>query len=281
MNILELLSSNSYLTVNKLLAKKVGLDAAVLFADLAGSQLHWNNQKNIDYSDWFFRSRDQIEEQTTLSHKVQIKCVKLLTDAGLLQSKLKGLPAITHYLIGADECKNLINLIGKKASTSYSQTADLDDPKRLTINNISNNNKNINNINNKEILNKKNIYVYPDNFNDQLIKIANDFFVYRSEIKKPFKSQKAIDLKIKQWSEQINKYGIDAVYNSIETSIANQYQGTFIDKKYLNTNNNTQNGTKNYENSNDGREQFISNIRQRALQLLSQKDNIRNNNNGA
>jgi hypothetical protein len=103
MNILELLSSNSYLTVNKALARKVGLEAAALFADLAGSQLYWNNQKELEYSEWFFRTREQIEEQTTLSSKTQLRCIKILVDAGLLQTKLKGLPAVTHYLISQQE----------------------------------------------------------------------------------------------------------------------------------------------------------------------------------
>ena len=139
------------MTVNKALARKVGLEAAALFADLAGSQLYWNNQKELEYSEWFFRTREQIEEQTTLSSKTQLRCIKILVDAGLVQTKLKGLPAVTHYLIAQQEVTNLFNLISQKVASSYSQTAHLDSPKGSTIKNINNKNIISNNINiNKE-----------------------------------------------------------------------------------------------------------------------------------
>ena len=272
MNILELLSSNSYLTVNKALARKVGLEAAALFADLAGSQLYWNNQKELEYSEWFFRTREQIEEQTTLSAKVQLRCIKILVDAGLVQTKLKGLPAVTHYLIAQQEVTNLFNLISQKGLPSYSQTAQLDTTKGSTIKNINNKNINNDNINiNKEnsFVEKKSknkdVEIYPANFTDKMIKASNDFFEYRKQIGKSFKAEKSIQTKLNQWSQQIDAYGEIAVIQSIETAIANQYQGTFIDKQYLsNTQKPLIDDKGNYANTDAGRELFISNIRKRA-----------------
>ena len=268
MNILELLSSNSYLTVNKALAKKVGLEAAVLFADLAGSQLHWNNQKNIEVSDWFFRTREQIEEQTTLSSKTQLRCAKILIEAGLIQTKLKGLPAVTHYLIGEQEVTNLLNMIGKKGVSRYAQTEQLESTKRSTIKNINNNNKTINNINiNKE--SKKNFtLIFPQEFSPQIIKIINDYFEYRKEIKKPFKSDKTYLTKIDQFKEQVKKYGEEIVIASINNAIANGWQGTFINDELLKQFTNNQNLVKdakgNYADTKAGREQFILDIREGA-----------------
>jgi uncharacterized phage protein (TIGR02220 family) len=145
MNILQLLSSNSYLTVNKVLAKKVGLEASVLFADLAGSQLYWDSQNKTDNEGWFFRTQKDIEEQTTLSPKVQTKCIKILIVNGLVQTKLKGLPAVTHYLIGELEVTNLLNLFSQKGESSLAKREKLVSTKGSTIKNI--NNKNINNEN--------------------------------------------------------------------------------------------------------------------------------------
>ena len=266
MNILELLSSNSFLTVNKALAKKVGLEAAVLFADLAGSQLHWNNQKNIEVSDWFFRTREQIEEQTTLSSKTQLRCAKILIEAGLIQTKLKGLPAVTHYLIGEQEVTNLLNMIGKKGASRYAQTEQLESTKRSTIKNINNNNKTINNINiNKE--SKKNFtLIFPQEFSPQIIKIINDYFEYRKEIKKPFKSDKTYLTKIDQFKEQVKKYGEEIVIASINNAIANGWQGTFINDELLKQFTNNQNLVKdakgNYADTQAGRQQFIADIRE-------------------
>jgi len=277
MNILELLSSNSYLTVNKALAKKVGLEAAVLFADLAGSQLHWNNQKNIEVSDWFFRTREQIEEQTTLSPKTQLRCAKILIEAGLIQTKLKGLPAVTNYLIGEQEVTNLLNMIGKKGAARYAQTEQLETPKRSTIKNINNNNKTINNINiNKE--SKKNFtLIFPSEFSPQIIKIINDYFEYRKEIKKPFKSDKTYLTKIDQFKEQVKKYGEEIVIASINNAIANGWQGTFINDELLKQFTNNQNLVKdakgNYADTQAGRELFITDIREGVKRRLEARRN--------
>ena len=268
MNILELLSSNSFLTVNKALAKKVGLEAAVLFADLAGSQLHWNNQKNIEVSDWFFRTREQIEEQTTLSPKTQLRCAKILIEAGLIQTKLKGLPAVTHYLIGEQEVTNLLNMIGKKGAARYAQTEQLETSKRSIIKNINNNNKNKNNININKESKKDFTLIFPQEFSPQIIKIINVYFEYRKEIKKPFKSDKTYLTKIDQFKEQVKKYGEEIVIASINNAIANGWQGTFINDELLKQFTNNQNLVKdakgNYADTEAGRQQFILDIREGA-----------------
>lgn len=275
MNILELLSSNSYLTVNKALAKKVGLEAAVLFADLAGSQLHWNNQKEIEVSDWFFRTREQIEEQTTLSPKTQLRCAKILIEAGLIQTKLKGLPAVTHYLIGEQEVTNLLNMISKKGAARYAQTEQLETPKRSTIKNINNNNKTINNINNNKESKKNFTLIFPSEFSPQLIKKVTDFIEYRKEIKKPFKSDKSITQKIENFAKELKQYGEEIVIASIDNAIANGWQGTFINKELLSNYKNTQNIIKddkgNYADTKEGRQQFISDIREGVSKRFAQR----------
>lgn len=272
MNILELLSSNSYLTVNKALAKKVGLEAAVLFADLAGSQLHWNNQKEIEVSDWFFRTREQIEEQTTLSAKTQLRCAKILIEAGLIQTKLKGLPAVTHYLIGEQEVTNLLNLIGKKSAARYAQTSQLETPKRSSIKNINNNNKNINNINNNKESKKNFTLLFPSEFSPQLIKKVTDFIEYRKEIKKPFKSEKSIAQKIENFAKELKQYGEQIVIASIDNAIANGWQGTFINKELLNNQKRNQNGTRTIESEQEIRQRSVTNIYQNALNALNEEE---------
>jgi len=90
---------------------------------------------------------------------------------------------------------------------------------------------------------KEIVKIYPHNFSSEMIRAADEFFEYRKEIKKPLKSEKSINTKMNQWSKEINQYGENAVIESINSSIANGYQGTFIklDKNYQNgfNNNNT------------------------------------------
>ena len=90
---------------------------------------------------------------------------------------------------------------------------------------------------------KEIVKIYPHNFSSEMIRAADEFFEYRKEIKKPLKSEKSINTKMNQWSKEINQYGEKVVIESINSSIANGYQGTFIklDKNYQNgfNNNNT------------------------------------------
>lgn len=272
MNILELLSSNSYLTVNKALAKKVGLEAAVLFADLAGSQLHWNNQKEIEVSDWFFRTREQIEEQTTLSPKTQLRCAKILIESGLIQTKLKGLPAVTHYLIGEQEVTNLLNMIGKKGAARYAQTEQLETPKRSAIKNINNNNKTINNINiNKESKNGFTI-IYPTDFSLDLIKTLNEFFDYKKEIKKPLKSVKSLKALFNKIRTDIEQYGEKTVIDSLYFGIANGWQGYYIKTNLNNNQKQNQNGIRTQQSEQEIRQRSVTNIYQNALNAINEEE---------
>lgn len=273
------------MTVNKVLAKKLGLEASVLFADLAGSQLYWDSQNKTDNEGWFFRTQKDIEDQTTLSPKVQTKCIKILIENGLVQTKLKGLPAVTHYLIGELEVTNLLNLFSQKGESSLAEREKLVSTKGSTIKNI--NNKNINNENiiiedsfskkePKKVLDKKDntTFIFSNDISSELINSITSYFEYRKEIKKPFKSQKAIDAKISQFTQQAKEYGEQAVIQSISNAIANQYQGTFIDKQFLNKSQTQLIDDKgNYQKSDAGRQQFITDVTEGAVEAIRELRN--------
>ena len=108
--------------------------------------------------------------------------------------------------------------------------------------------------------------IFPQEFSPQIIKIINDYFEYRKEIKKPFKSDKTYLTKIDQFKEQVKKYGEEIVIASINNAIANGWQGTFINDELLKQFTNNQNLVKdakgNYADTQAGREQFITDIRE-------------------
>jgi hypothetical protein len=92
---------------------------------------------------------------------------------------------------------------------------------------------------------------FPENFSAAMIKAAQEFIDYRIEIKKPYRSEKSLQTKLQQWSEQIKKYGEHVILESISNAIANGWQGTFLDEKQIiehqknnktNTNTNPDNG---------------------------------------
>lgn len=80
-------------------------------------------------------------------------------------------------------------------------------------------------------------YFYPQRFSPYLIETLNQYFKYRSDIKKPYKSQAAIDQRIKTLDSWLNQFTEEDIIQSINNSIANQWQGIFEPKK------SNQNGT--------------------------------------
>jgi hypothetical protein len=87
--------------------------------------------------------------------------------------------------------------------------------------------------------------IYPTNFSPAMIRAVQNFIEYRKEIKKPFKSEKSQQTKVNQWSDQIEAYGEAIVLDSIETAIANGWQGTFIDMKKVEQQNKQKNNLNN------------------------------------
>ena len=303
MNILNLLSLKSYLTVNKQLAKIVGLEASVLFADLAGSQLYWESEGKLQ-DGYFFRTQAEIEEQTTLSPKVQQRCCKELQEKGLLKSKLKGLPAVKHYSIDESCIANLINMLSIKIDTSFYKNDKLHSTNVLTIKNINNkeyNNKEYNDINNvetffevnqNEIIEKKDKHIkkekpktydysFPMNFDDELKETFETFLKYKIEKKEPYKGNTSVQILLNQISKYIDVYDVKLVNELILICMANNYSGIIFDKlqkmqeektKFINKNN-LKDDKGNYADTQAGREQFTADIREGVKRRLEARRN--------
>lgn len=138
MGILNLIAGDSYWVTNKELARKVGLDAAVLFTDLCQAQKYWNNRYHRQ--DYFFKTEKELEKDTTLSPYKQREALKILKSWGLIKTSRRGIPAKKYYLIDR-EC--LDNLLCKIFTTGSEETAGLEVEELDNINN--NNNSNTNN----------------------------------------------------------------------------------------------------------------------------------------
>ena len=260
MSILKLISSSSYLTVNKNLARSLSLEAAILYADLASTQLYWNERGE----DWFFRTRELTEQETTLSRSKQIKAYKLLKGAGLIKDKFKGIPAKKYYQIDGSCQKNLISLLSDNKTPSRLKierlgVENLNGINKNTINKNTDNNKlkeksikkensvfennDIKNLNplktekkeKEKIPQKRKKFTladidWPPIF-DQSQKLKQtflDFAEMRAELKKPYKTKKGTETKLKALAKDCKKYGIDNVIGAIEFSLGSEYLGIFV-----------------------------------------------------
>lgn len=109
MNLLELICSDGYIVVNKALIKEYGLNEALLLGVLASKQMYWKGRPDTETPDGFFYcTAKYIEEETTLSPHKQRNALANLEEMGIIETKLKGVPALKHFKILEDKLlKNL------------------------------------------------------------------------------------------------------------------------------------------------------------------------------
>jgi hypothetical protein len=101
MNVLKMIGSTSLLMANKEIIRLTDIETAILYSDLAGAQDYWSERSETT-DGYFFRTQIEIELNTTLSAKVQLRCLRVLEDKGLIKTKVKGLPAKKYFSIDSD-----------------------------------------------------------------------------------------------------------------------------------------------------------------------------------
>ncbi len=110
----NILSQNAFWIVNKEMAKKVGLDAALLLSDLVTKQEYF-------IEEWFFNTADNIKEDTTLSYYQQKKEIKILVDKGFIETKLVGVPPRLNFKILENQILSFLNIDIRKTEDIYNK----------------------------------------------------------------------------------------------------------------------------------------------------------------
>ena len=119
MSIIGLIASNNFIVVNKTLIREFGLECAVVLGALA-SQLEYFKE---DLQDGFFYATvDRIKEDTGLSDYQQRQAVAKLQAAGIIETKVMGLPAKRFFRISEDALQNKFS---KNCRTLTEKTEEL------------------------------------------------------------------------------------------------------------------------------------------------------------
>lgn len=228
MSILKFLASDGFLTVNKHIAKAVGLDAAVLLAELASSYNYFETAGQLT-DGMFYETVERIEENTTLSKYQQAKAVKVLEGAGILTTKKIGIPAKRYFSINEDAVLALVDHKKSKNSTTVSEKTKPQEVKKLNVNNnIDKEEKKKENNNNKGL--PVAALLAETTISLPVREKVLEFIEYRKEIKKPLKSERSIRSLLKQVETQEQAHGAFAVIDVIDLTIQNGWQGLFFDK---------------------------------------------------
>ena len=102
MGILQLLAKENYITYHKGLAKKIGVDEAILFGEMC-------SLSNV-YGDEFFFEQEKLMEETCLTEYRVRNAVKTLQEVGLLKVERKGMPAKNYYTLNEDVLIDMLDL---------------------------------------------------------------------------------------------------------------------------------------------------------------------------
>lgn len=143
MGIIELLSSDNYIVVNKTIAHEIGLNEAILLGELASEYRFWKNNNELVDGDFFYSTVENIEENTTLTDKQQRTAIKNLVEAKILKVTVKGLPPRRYFKFNESTIMQIFN-------NEYCQNGIINSAKREEFN-LPKGNAN----NNKEKYNKE------------------------------------------------------------------------------------------------------------------------------
>ena len=105
----ELLCSSNFWVLNKTVVKIFGLESAFLLVNMAEAE-----SLLADEDGWFYQTIDTLEEITGFSRYQQEKCIKNLTEKGVLVQVTKGLPAKRYFKFDYQKLENWIVVTNKK-----------------------------------------------------------------------------------------------------------------------------------------------------------------------
>lgn len=222
MGILQILATDNFITVNRTVASIVGLEAAVIFGELASESNYWS-QHNPDADGWFFSTVENLEKRTFLSAHQQRNAIQRLEEQGWIETEKKGMPARRFIRMKeAEIIKSLNNQSLKILTTSDKKN------ERPVVKNFDDNKKNISNNNiEKEKREKKDetpssiVYLEldPEHTNEENMQklIQYTAGAYNIRVKDPENT-------IRAWMDALKQYSPEDILNSIRFHIStNKY----------------------------------------------------------
>lgn len=157
MNIYELLSRDNFITVNKILMKKVGMECAVLLSELCYRRQYLARADKLQEDGYFYATVESVEDATTLSEHLQRKHLNTLQSMGIVKFERRGLPSKRFIYIDEQALNELLSSPAEDKGQVPNTTVpdDIRDCTPTTSGTIINNNIN-NNKSSTPVLSKDN-----------------------------------------------------------------------------------------------------------------------------
>lgn len=117
MSIFRMLAIGNYIMVNREIAVKLGLNAAVVIAELASQEQYYETRGELE-NGWFYSSIENMEEKTTLKRYKQDKAINALKESGLVETKVYGMPAKRYFRLNESALLELLGA-GSRKPTNF------------------------------------------------------------------------------------------------------------------------------------------------------------------
>ena len=108
MNVLKLIASRNFITVNKDVAKAVGLIEANVLGALCSELVYCESVGRTTEDGFFPFSIELLQEETTLGRSSQDTAIAHLVSAGLVEQKNFGIPNKRHFRINEEAVEKLL-----------------------------------------------------------------------------------------------------------------------------------------------------------------------------
>jgi len=105
---LDLLRKDEYIVISKILARSLGLEAALLYSELIEQKRHFEQKHELKDLYWFHVSPEEIQNNTGLTFPQQMKALEVLKYYELI--KVQGDSDDMYFMIMEDERRFIIAL---------------------------------------------------------------------------------------------------------------------------------------------------------------------------
>lgn len=217
----SLLSSSSFIMTNKILIKAVGTDAAIILGELCSEYNYWEQRGELRDNNWFYSTRENIEENTGLSEHKQRIAINKLMKMELIETKRMGIPCKTYYRLNEVNILNCYNTTQKKM---------VEVPKNSVVENLDN--KTLDNSNTSDE-NFKSQDIEKLDINNNKNKNNENHTHEPPQVEEKIEYDKLVTMTEKEHQDLVDTYGEEMTHQLIEQlSLYKQAKGKSYDNDY-------------------------------------------------
>jgi hypothetical protein len=126
MSLISLIANDNFISVNRDIIKKLGLECAVILGELCSEYTHWEKTGQLK-NGMFYCTVEKLKENTSLSKYQQLQAIEKLQNKGIILVELHGVPATRYFRIDevqlsnfltSDSCQKTDQLVVQKLDSS-------------------------------------------------------------------------------------------------------------------------------------------------------------------